>query len=71
MMRTLFGYLLLAAALALAAVVLLTAGQMERQLAEADQAMADGTRWSHQDWPTGHYQVRTDWPKPLPIARAL
>ncbi|MEE2848194.1 MAG: hypothetical protein VX956_17145 [Gemmatimonadota bacterium] len=34
--------------------------------AEADQAMADGTRWSHQDWPTGHYQVRTDWPKPLP-----
>ena len=40
MMRTLFGYLLLAAALALAAVVLLTAGQMERQLAEADQAMA-------------------------------
>jgi hypothetical protein len=40
MIRTLFGYLLLAAALALAAVVLLTAGRMERQLAEADQAMA-------------------------------
>ena len=40
MMRTLFGYLLLAAALALAAVVLLPAGQMERPLAEAAQAMA-------------------------------
>lgn len=40
MIRTLFGYLLLAAALALAAVVLRTAGRMERQLAEADQAMA-------------------------------
>ncbi|MEO2194787.1 MAG: hypothetical protein ABGY72_01690 [bacterium] len=40
MIRTLFGYLLFAAALALAAVVLLSAGRMERQLAEADQAMA-------------------------------
>ena len=35
--------------------------------AEAGQAPADAaTRWSHQDWPTGHYQVAADWPKPLP-----
>ncbi len=34
--------------------------------AEAGQASAaDGTRWSHQDWPTGLYQV-ADWPQPLP-----
>ena len=34
------------------------------------QAQADGsTRWSHQDWPTGHYRVVEDWPKPLPDDR--
>ena len=37
---------------------------------EAEQAQSEGmTRWSHQDWPTGHYQVVEDWPKPLPDDR--
>ena len=27
------------------------------------------TRWSHQDWPTGHYRVVEGWPKPLPDTR--
>src|SRR4026207_394939 len=27
------------------------------------------TRWSHQDWPTGHYKVVENWPKPLPDTR--
>src|SRR5687768_17934851 len=26
-------------------------------------------RWSHQDWPTGHYRVVEGWPKPLPDTR--
>jgi hypothetical protein len=26
-------------------------------------------RWSHQDWPTGHYKVAENWPKPLPDTR--
>ena len=26
-------------------------------------------RWSHQDWPTGHYRVVENWPKPLPDTR--
>ena len=26
-------------------------------------------RWSHQDWPTGHYKVVEGWPKPLPDTR--
>jgi hypothetical protein len=26
-------------------------------------------RWSHQDWPTGHYRVVEGWPKPLPDIR--
>ncbi len=25
--------------------------------------------WSHQDWPTGHYKVVENWPKPLPDTR--
>jgi len=37
---------------------------------EAEQAQSERmTRWSHQDWPTGHYQVVEDWPKPLPDDR--
>jgi hypothetical protein len=36
-------------------------------------AVACGTgtqaRWSHQDWPTGHYKVVEGWPKPLPDTR--
>ncbi len=36
----------------------------------ADSQAGDrGARWSHQDWPTGHYQVVEDWPKPLPDDR--
>src|SRR5690349_5060143 len=31
-------------------------------------ARADG-RWSYQDWPTGHYRVAENWPKPLPDTR--
>jgi len=27
------------------------------------------TRWSHQDWPTGHYKAAEGWPKPLPDTR--
>ncbi len=26
-------------------------------------------RWSHQDWPTGHYKLVEGWPKPLPDTR--
>jgi DNA-binding beta-propeller fold protein YncE len=26
-------------------------------------------RWSYQDWPTGHYKVVDNWPKPLPDTR--
>jgi hypothetical protein len=26
-------------------------------------------RWSHHDWPTGHYRVVENWPKPLPDTR--
>jgi DNA-binding beta-propeller fold protein YncE len=26
-------------------------------------------RWSHQDWPTGHYKVVENWPRPLPDTR--
>src|SRR4030095_13179506 len=32
------------------------------------QAKLEG-RWSHQDWPTGHYRVVEGWPKPLPDTR--
>ena len=32
------------------------------------QAKPEG-RWSHQDWPTGHYRVVEGWPKPLPDTR--
>ena len=30
---------------------------------------APASRQSHQDWPTGHYRVVEDWPKPLPDTR--
>ena len=26
-------------------------------------------RWSYHDWPTGHYRVVENWPKPLPDTR--
>jgi hypothetical protein len=26
-------------------------------------------RWSYHDWPTGHYRVAENWPKPLPDTR--
>src|SRR5438874_2198165 len=32
------------------------------------QAQPSG-RWSHQDWPSGHYKVVEGWPKPLPDTR--
>jgi len=37
-------------------------------IGEAQAASMD-SRWSHQDWPTGPYQVALDWPKPLPDDR--
>ena len=38
--------------------------------APATQAQAQpASRWSHQDWPTGHYKVVEGWPKPLPDTR--
>src|SRR6185503_21275999 len=36
----------------------------------ATQAQAKNAgRWTHQDWPTGHYRVVEGWPKPLPDTR--
>ena len=32
-------------------------------------APAAADRWSYQDWPTGHYRVVENWPKPLPDTR--
>src|SRR5213075_3166267 len=38
--------------------------------APATQAQEkSATRWSHQDWPTGHYKAVEGWPKPLPDTR--
>src|SRR5262245_19790110 len=39
------------------------------QPAAAQTQNKPGTRWSHQDWPTGHYRVVEGWPKPLPDTR--
>src|SRR5919108_3939383 len=36
--------------------------------AQAPAARPDG-RWSIHDWPTGHYRVVENWPKPLPDTR--
>src|SRR5262245_1690378 len=33
------------------------------------QSPAAAKRRSLQDWPTGHYKVAADWPKPLPDTR--
>jgi hypothetical protein len=27
------------------------------------------SRWTYHDWPTGHYRVVENWPKPLPDTR--
>src|SRR5687768_6798853 len=38
----------------------------------ASEGETEGTkrgRSSHQDWPTGHYKVVENWPKPLPDTR--
>src|SRR6185436_5246955 len=35
----------------------------------AAQTAAKAGRWTHQDWPTGHYRVVEGWPKPLPDTR--
>ena len=42
-------------------------GPMQSPATQA-QAKPAG-RWSHQDWPTGHYKVVEGWPKPLPDTR--
>ena len=33
------------------------------------QSRGGSKRWSYQDWPTGHYKVADNWPKPLPDTR--
>ena len=40
-----------------------------RDAAAGGSDRGPATRWSHQDWPTGHYKVVEDWPKPLPDTR--
>ena len=42
-------------------------GPMQSPVTQSQAKPAD--RWSHQDWPTGHYKVVEGWPKPLPDAR--
>ena len=54
-------------AMALALPVVGFAGCAPAADSDADRAGVD--RWSHQDWPTGHYRVVEDWPKPLPDDR--
>jgi hypothetical protein len=65
--------------MSLAAAVLSVAGLMSCGAPEtpapetSTPASANGAakpgRWSHQDWPTGHYRVVEGWPKPLPDTR--
>jgi hypothetical protein len=43
-------------------------GAAPQQTSAATDAAAPSRR-SHQDWPTGHYQVVEGWPKPLPDTR--
>jgi hypothetical protein len=48
------------------AVVVATIAVMTQSSATQAQP---SSRWSHQDWPTGHYKVVEGWPKPLPDTR--
>ncbi len=50
------------------AVVVTTIAVMTQSPVTQGQAQPSG-RWSHQDWPTGHYKVVEGWPKPLPDTR--
>ena len=50
------------------AVVVATIAVMAQSPAAQGQAQPSG-RWSHQNWPTGHYKVVEGWPKPLPDTR--
>src|SRR5215467_10757632 len=50
------------------AVMVATIAVMTQSPAAQGQAKPAG-RWSHQDWPTGHYRVVEGWPKPLPDTR--
>src|SRR5258707_8187164 len=50
------------------AVVVTTIAVMTQSPATQGQAQLSG-RWSHQDWPPGHYKVVEGWPKPLPDTR--
>ena len=49
--------------------VLVTAIAVMTQSAAAQGQAQPSARWSHQDWPTGHYKVVEGWPKPLPDTR--
>src|SRR5882672_7450163 len=50
------------------AVMVATIAVLTQSPATQGQAQSSG-RWSHQDWPTGHYKVVEGWPKPLPDTR--
>ena len=72
MRRTVFvPGLILAVALTIAAAVAActTTPQAETSSTTTATTTSTTTRWSHQDWPTGHYRVVENWPKPLPDAR--
>src|SRR6187431_766952 len=59
--------LILACTLSMAAAACGTSNS-DAPAAPATQA-TPASRWSHQDWPTGHYRVVEGWPKPLPDTR--
>jgi hypothetical protein len=46
-----------------------TAAPSAAQPPAAPAAARQGGRWSYHDWPTGHYRVVENWPKPLPDTR--
>src|SRR5499433_2241510 len=49
--------------------VLVTAIAVMTQSSATQGQTQPSARWSHQDWPTGHYKVVENWPKPLPDTR--
>ena len=44
-------------------------GTTDAPAAQAQNQGSEEGRRSHQDWPTGHYRVVENWPKPLPDTR--
>jgi hypothetical protein len=66
---SLTGWILTLALLPAAGGVACSSANPEDTAAVGSDAAATTTRWSHQDWPTGHYRVVEGWPKPLPDTR--